>query len=1164
MTDRQRHGLILLLVAGLIAASVVVITQFETRLGLDLKGGVELVYQGEPTPQTPVVTQAALDRAVQIMENRVNQLGVAEPLIQTQGSQDIDVQLPDVKNQQLAEKEVGTTARLEFYDWEANALTPNGQTVASQLAAQDATALEISQGTNGVAPGNPGAGSMPLYDAVQLASKQPESVSSDNAREGNEYYLFGAPGSDACAAQAKASGKAVVPGQHCLLSGPIDLPAGTSMSVVDAQLSEGLPPGVTVSDGELLTIKQGTVVLQAAPVSFTDWPAFGSSPTSEYYVLRDHVALFGNEITNPEESTDQTGTPDVEFGFTGPGGSAFQHVTAAIANRGQIDSLGAEKLVQHFAVALDNQLVTVPSIDYQTYPDGITGGSGADITGGFTINSAQQLANELRLGALPIRLRLISEENVSATLGQQALHQGLIAGLVGLLVVALFLLVFYRVLGVIAIAGLAVYGIYFYALIKLIPITMTLAGIAGLILTIGVAADANIVIFERVKEEIRGGRSIRQGIVTGYRKGLTAIIDANVVTIMTAFILFVLATADVKGFAFTLGIGTFVSLFTAVLATQAILMTMGNSRIIAHPSALGAGGKKRAWRFDFMGASRYFFSMSGMILLIGALAIGGRGINLGIDFTSGTQISVGLERSATVNEVKAVMAAVGEGDATIQKVTGNKTLGSNGFQISSKYLDKAEADTVQNDFQNRFGIVSSKGSPDYNINSVGPTFGSQVAKSAIIAIIASLVVISCYIALRFDWKFAVPTLIALMHDLLITSGVYALTGRVVTTDTVAALLTILGYSLYDTIIVFDRVRENIPRMPRAAFSQIVNRSMSEVITRSLATTSCTLIPILALLLFGGATLKNFAFALLIGVASGAYSSIFIASPVLMHWKEREPHYRSRRAHITAELGMVPPYADSASDIDTDKSRSRRSGRLTQPQAETVSAAEFEQMKRELGIEEEPLVARNLDALKTARTRAGGRGRGNARRRHRYRRQAAGASDEADKVPRHAATADRNPAARVGAAAGRGPAAGRPTAGQRARRGRAGAGHRRERRHGPEPGLPATEAAVAQPPAREALAMGMLAWVMMGLALWHFTIWLPDKYWGGIVGAFIGSIIGAVLFGLIVNGFTIPGRHETTLLTPIEAIPGALIGMALVYYEGVRRERAGEAGSVGLG
>ena len=251
--------------------------------------------------------------------------------------------------------------------------------------------------------------------------------------------------------------------------------------------------------------------------------------------------------------------------------------------------------------------------------------------------------------------------------------------------VAIFLIAFYRVLGVIATAGLIIYSLYFYALIKLIPITLTLPGIAGLILTIGVAADANIVIFERVKEEIRAGRSIRQGIIIGYRKGLTAIIDANVVTIMTAFILFVLATSGVKGFAFTLGIGTFVSLFTAVLATQAILMTMGNSRMIAHPSALGAGGKRRIMRFDFMGARRYFFSMSGVILLIGALAIGGRGLNLGIDFTSGTRITAGLVAARQRVPGQRAVTAAGARGPVVQRVT-NKGLGNNVFQISAKEL----------------------------------------------------------------------------------------------------------------------------------------------------------------------------------------------------------------------------------------------------------------------------------------------------------------------------------------------------------------------------------------------------------------------------------------------------------------------------------------------
>ncbi|MBV9362636.1 MAG: protein translocase subunit SecD [Solirubrobacterales bacterium] len=950
MTDRQRNGFILLLVVGLVVASLIVIIGIpgatkpkKTVLGLDLKGGVQLVYQGQPSPQTPVVTSAALQRAVDIMRSRVDQLGVAEPQIQTTGGNQITVGLPNVTDTARAERQVGTTAQLAFYDWEANALTPNGKIVADQLQAQDPNAVTISQGaTQTNAPGQPGSGSMGLYQAVQLASKQQPWSSPANSRTGPEYWMFGAPGSAACAAAARAQGTTPVAGQRCWLSGPDD-------NLTD--LRSGLPAGVSPSEGQILAVPRGWVVLQAIPANFSHSVPVGS-PNAQFFVLKDNIALRGNDVTNPQQSTDSnSGAPNVAFGFSSKGKSAFQNVTAQIARRGSLVSGLGQSYNQHFAVALDNLLITVPYIDYKQYPDGINGDNGAEISGNFSISSAQDLANELRLGALPIKLKLISESQVSATLGKQALHSGLIAGLVGLLVVALFLVTYYRVLGLIAVAGLAVYGLYFYALIKLIPITLTLPGIAGLILTIGVAADANVVIFERVKEEIRSGRSIRQGIATGYKKGLTAIIDANVVTIMTAFILFVLATSDVQGFAFTLGIGTFVSLFTAVMATQAILTTMGNSRAIHSPSALGAGGKKRVWRFDFMGASKWFFSMSGVILLIGALAIGGKGLNLGIDFTSGSRITTSLERPATEAQVSSLVASSGAVNPQVQKVS-NRSLGNYVFQISSKQLQPDQIQTVKRNLQDHFGLHNGT----FQSTSVGPTFGKTVANSAVIAIIASLLVISAYVALRFEWKFAIPVLIALAHDLLITSGVYALTGREVTTATVAALLTILGYSMYDTIIVFDRVRENIPRMPRAAFSQIVNRSMSEVLTRSIATTACTLMPIVALLLFGGvpgsSELSDFAFALLIGVASGAYSSIFIASPVLTHWKEREPQYRHRRERIEAEFGYVPAYAATGADVEPAAKRRNRVGRLTTPEPDTVSAAEFEQMKRDLEIEEE--------------------------------------------------------------------------------------------------------------------------------------------------------------------------------------------------------------------
>ena len=459
-------------------------------------------------------------------------------------------------------------------------------------------------------------------------------------------------------------------------------------------------------------------------------------------------------------------------------------------------------------------------------------------------------------------------------------------------------------LGVIATLALCIYALYFYALVKLIPITLTLPGIAGLILTLGVAADANIVVFERVKEEVRAGRSVGTAIVTGYRKGLTAIIDANIVTFLVAFILFIIATAGVQGFAFTLGLGVIVSLFTAVLATQAILYSLRGTRLIASKAALGAGEQRVKFQLDYMGKAKWFFSFSGCILLVCALAMSGKGINFGIDFDGGTRITAPLEKAATVDQVRDTLAPLGLADAKIQTLT-NAELGNHVVQISTKELPKggvAAASTRPR--RPTFGQADRP-----NVEEIGPSFGKTVAKSAVYAIIASLLIISIYIALRFEWKFAVPVLIALMHDILIVAGVYALVGREVTTSTVAALLTILGYSLYDTIIVFDRVSENIPRMPSAAFSQIVNRSLSEVIVRSIATSFCTLLPVLALMLFGGETLRDFAFALLIGIASGTYSSIFIATPVLQHWKEREPGFRARHARILERLGHGPGVRD---------------------------------------------------------------------------------------------------------------------------------------------------------------------------------------------------------------------------------------------------------------
>jgi SecD/SecF fusion protein len=953
VTNRRRNIFVLAIVLGLALASLVVIAGIpgtsvkpkKTRLGLDLKGGVELTYLAKPTAQSKV-TSESLDRSISIMEKRVNQLGVAEPEIQRTGADQIDVALPDVSNAARAQEQVGKTAQLFFYDWEPNVIGPNGKPAA---------AGETSV-TGGASAGAAATG-IPEYQAVLRALKRPPILRK------NATTL-----AEGCTPE-QVNG--CIYGQWYLLDTTNQKVLRGPEDTKENLYADGYKPPAGAKT-KAVRVNPGTVLAQAEPETDSKTGAVIKAEPESWYVLNDNPVLRGSDITNPTQSFESgagaAGSPDVTFGFSSRGGPIFQRVTREIARRGQntaLPGVAASSTLQHFAVVLDNQIITAPSIDYTRYPEGIDPTNGSEITGGFTLTSAQNLADELQSGALPIKLELISQSQVSATLGKQALEQGLTAMLAGFLVVCLFLLVFYRVLGGIAVGGLLIYGLYFFALIKLIPITLTLPGIAGLILTIGIAADANIVIFERVKEEIRGGRSITAGIVTGYRRGFAAIVDANVVTFMTAFILFALATSEVKGFAFTLGIGTLLTLFTAVLATQAALGMMGRSRAVSHPALLGASKRNRHWTFDFMGASKWFFSLSGTILLIGALAIGGRGLNLGIDFKSGTRIQTAFVKPVTEDQVRSALHGAGFGTVEVQKLS-NKDIGANAFQISTKDLKQTEVVKAEATLDSAFGVRPGSTSD----TSIGPTFGKTVANSAIIAIIASLLVISVYIALRFEWKYAIPVLIALMHDLLITAGVYSLTGRQVTTSTVAALLTILGYSLYDTIIVFDRVRENVPRMPRAAFSQIVNRSMSEVLTRSLATSFCTLLPVLALLLFGGETLKDFAFALMVGVASGAYSSIFIASPVLTHWKEREGIYRNRRVRIARELGYVPAYATSltgegagavpgdeeAEPASTKKGRTvrraRRGDSLLAPEepGEQISKDEFNELVADLDIE----------------------------------------------------------------------------------------------------------------------------------------------------------------------------------------------------------------------
>ena len=633
MGNRRRYLFVLAFVLGLVIASALVIANTSTKLGLDLKGGVELVYQGQPTGQVKEVTGEDIERSIEIIRERIDQLGVSEPEVARLGSDQISVSLPDVDNAQRAIDQVGTTAQLFFYDWEPNLIGPE-KAIGGRPGQQPPPGpLKKSEerwkdaGRNTKSTENKQlifAGAFPdAYGATKLASEQEAIANCDNCSVSKpRYYLFGK-------------------------QPPHELIAGPELAKKDLYVS---PTGEKRShDGLVVEVPTGTIVVSEYPNDASG--KIDKTAKPGWYALKDDPALSGTDITNPKQEFGEFNEPNVSFGFTDSGRTAFQEVTRQIAQRGQASAIGpvageqAAQLSGHFAVILDNEVKTRPIIDFSQNPDGIDGRQGAQISGGFSSpTEAQDLATILQIGALPINLKLISQTQVSATLGTQALHEGVKAGIIGLALVVIFLLLYYRFLGLIASIALAAYGLIFFALINLIPITLTLPGIAGLVLTIGVAADSNIVIFERIKEEVRAGRSMSSAIAAGYKRGISTIIDANVVTLLTAFILFVLATSGVKGFAFTLGVGTIVSLLTAVVFTQALLGSMSRSRLLRSPSALGARGKGVRWHFDFMGASRWFFSISGVILLVGALSLATKQLNFGIDFESGTRIKVALEK----------------------------------------------------------------------------------------------------------------------------------------------------------------------------------------------------------------------------------------------------------------------------------------------------------------------------------------------------------------------------------------------------------------------------------------------------------------------------------------------------------------------------------------
>lgn len=855
------------------------------REGLDLQGGLEVVLKAVP-PKGHKLTSDDMSRSVAIMRNRIDKLGVASPEIRQQGKDEIDIQLAGVTDPAKAAAIIGKTAQLELYDLVPALVPPS-----------------IDASSNPVA-------NLSLYDLLTRVQSTAKKGTPD------AYYLF-APKTAKVSPTAKKGTKAK--------------PAGWRLVASSATLHRDPTTGVAgVLDGvrgkvpagyKLLSAPHGTVVITCSaettsvcpgdanglpPAGQTDYYLFkhGSYPNDRYATDGKYPNMTGNELDlsgTRQDFDPTTGEPIVTMQFTGQGNKVFAQVTKNEAIRGSTSQQGSNcGAICAFAIVLDNQLRSWPTIDPVKNPNGINpAGTGAQITGNFSLGEAKDLALVLQTGALPVRFVTQEQTNVSATLGKDSLTQAWEAALGGLVAVCIFLLLLYRFLGLVAVLGLGIYAAFMYAAILLFGVTLTLPGFAGLVLTIGVAADANVVVFERIKEEARAGKSVKAAIASGYAKGFHTIIDANVVTALTALILFAVATAEVKGFALMLLIGTVVSLITAVAATRAMLGLLAGFRWFDNPVFMGAGGTQRGrfLQLDFMRRRHLWFAISGVVVVVSIVSLGVRGLNLGIDFKGGVQYTFKTTRPTPLSLVRAQTNAIGRSDAVVQGVGSSENGGNDysRFQIRLKKLVPLQQARLSSLLTDNVHAEAA------GVKNVSSSFGRQIARAAILAVIFSLLAITLYIWIRFKGlSFAFPVIGAMLHDVAITVGIYSLTGREVTSATVAAVLTVLGYSIYDTIIIFDRIRENIPLMRRAPFATIANVSLWETIRRSLATTFITLLPVLSLLLFGGATLKDFAFALLIGIAAGAYSSIFIAAPLLTIAKERDPEYVRRKAEVTPE------------------------------------------------------------------------------------------------------------------------------------------------------------------------------------------------------------------------------------------------------------------------
>ena len=569
----------------------------------------------------------------------------------------------------------------------------------------------------------------------------------------------------------------------------------------------------------------------------------------------------------------------------------------------KFDSDGAKKFGQiteqykghRFAIVLDGVIQSAPVIR-----DAIYGGD-AIITGKFDEKEARGLASVLE-NPLQTPVSIEEERSVSPTLGMDSIRASIIAGLMGLAITLVCVLVYYRFSGLAADFVLIINLVLLLGAFKLVPggVVLTLPGIAGIILTIGLAVDANVLIYERLREEMALGKSLKIALRTAYEKAFSSIFDANVTTLITAAILFFMASGPVKGFAISLTLGIMASLFTALIVGRNFLSWFVDTGRLKRISMLHLISSKN---INFLGKGLLACMCSLALILAGAGAFYVRGEkNFGVDFRGGDLITMSAPRKIDIGQVRDALKPIGFADASIQEsAQGGKSYITVRTPLNTS--DKVEKQIIQAMPNAAFKVEGSE--------RVGALVGGELARNSLVALGLGILGILIFVTFRFELSFAVGAIVALLHDVIITVGVFALMGRELTLTMVGAVLTIAGYSINDTIVVYDRIREGLASGRRGTIEQIMNESINQTLSRTILTSTVTLIPILCLFLFGGAVLRDFSLAIIIGVAVGTYSSIFIASPIVLWWtRARGGSTTALRREITQKATAANPYTAS--------------------------------------------------------------------------------------------------------------------------------------------------------------------------------------------------------------------------------------------------------------